>query len=628
MIFVRYVYGVVCSILLICTLSPAATVAAPHLTIAVDATDAPRRIFHAHLTIPASPGTLTLYYPKWIPGEHAPSGPVINLTGLKFTGNGQILKWRHALDDNWTVNVEVPAGATEVHASLDFVCATPEDATLFSSGASATNKLAIISWNQVLLYPKGWTADQVTYSPSVRFPSGWKFGTALQVASHTGEEVQFEPVSLYTLVDSPIITGEYFKLFPMNPGQEFPAEMDIAADSPADLLAPPEVWEHYQNVPKQAIALFGVTHYRDYHFLYTLSDYVAHFGLEHHESNDSRTYERTLVDPELRLLHASLLTHEYVHSWNGKYRRPADLTTPDYQQTMQDDLLWVYEGLTEYLGDVLAARSGLWDADQYRQNLSYVAAYMDHRPGRTWRNLQDTADSAAQLYYAPHQWDSWRRDTDYYDEGELDWLWADSIIRQQSNGKKSIDDFCHIFHGAPHTPPVVKTYTFEDVVNTLNQVVAYDWRGFWAERLANHGPGAPFGGIENAGWKVVYDDTRSDYMRAWEDEHRGVNASFSVGFIAGEDGAIEDTIEGMDAARAGIGPGMKIIAVNGRRFTIQVFRDALAAAKTNKEPLQLIVENTDYFRTFNLDYHGGEKYPHLVREESKPDMLTDITRAH
>lgn len=602
--------------------------AAPHITIAVDATDAPRDILHAQLTIPANPGTLTLYYPKWIPGEHAPSGPVVNLTGLKFTGNGQILKWRRALDDNWTVNVEVPSGVNEVHASLDFVGASAEDNSLFSAGASATDKLAILSWNQVVLYPKGWTADQVTYSPSVRFHAGWKFGTALPIASQTGDDVHFQPVSLYTLVDSPIITGEYFKMVPLNEGQEYPAELDIAADSPLALGAPVEVWDHYKNVVKQALALFGTTHYRDYHFLYTLSDHVAHFGLEHHESNDSRTFERTLVDPELRQVTASLLTHEYVHSWNGKYRRPADLTTPDYQQVMQDDLLWVYEGMTEYYGDVLAARAGLWDADQYRQNLAYVAAYMNHRPGRTWRNLQDTADAAAQLYYAPHQWDSWRRDTDYYDEGELDWLWVDSIIRQQSGGKKSLDDFCKLFEGGPHTTPMVKTYTFDDVVNTLNQVVTYDWRGFWTQRLTNHGPDAPLGGIEGSGWKLVYDETRSDYMRAWEDEHRGIDAAFSIGIIAGEDGAIEDTIEGMDAARAGIGPGMRIIAVNGRRFTIQAFRDALTAGKSSKEPLQLIVENTDYFRTFNLDYHGGEKYPHLVREEAKPDLLTDITRAH
>ena len=600
--------------------------AAPHITIALDATDAPRKILHAQLTIPAAPGTLTLYYPKWIPGEHAPSGPVIDLAGLKFTGNGQLLKWRRALDDNWTVNVEVPAGVQEVHAGLDFLFPVSGDEALFSAGASATEKLALISWNQVLLYPKGWTADQITYSASLRLPAGWKFGTPLPVVSQSGDEVQFSPVSLYTLVDSPVITGEYLKIVPLNPGQNPPVEMDIAADSSSALDAPPEVWEGYRNLVKQAVLVFGATHYRDYHFLYTLSDHVAHFGLEHHEANDSRTNERTMVDPELRVAHASLLSHEYVHSWNGKYRRPADLTTSDYQQVMQNDLLWVYEGLTEYLGEILPARSGMWTPEQFRDELARVAAQMDHRPGRSWRDLQDTADAAAELYYTPKQWESWRRTVDYYDEGELTWLWVDSIIRTQSGGKKTLDDFCHIFHGAPSTAPEVKTYNFDDVVNALNQVVPYDWRGFWTARLTDHGPGAPLGGIEGSGWKLTYDESRSDMMKAWEDGHSEINASFSIGVIVKSDGEIEDTIEGMDAARAGIGPAMKIVAVNGRRFSPQVLRDALAAGKNSSQPLQLIVENTDYFRTFNLDYHGGEKYPHLVRDESKPDLLTNIIR--
>jgi len=603
-----------------------AAATAPHITIALDATDAPRKILHAQLTIPAAPGTLTLYYPKWIPGEHAPSGPILDLAGLKFTGNGQILKWRRALDDNWTINVEVPAGIQEVHASLDSLSPIAGDEALFSAGASETEKLALFSWNQVLLYPKGWTADQLTYSASIRLPAGWKFGTPLPVVSQTGDEVHFSPVSLYTLVDSPVIAGAYLRVVPLNPGENPPVEMDIAADSSAALDAPPEVWEHYRNLVKQAGLLFGATHYRDYHFLYSLSDHVAHFGLEHHESNDSRSEESTLVNPELRIAHASLLPHEYVHSWNGKFRRPADLTTPDYQQTMQDDLLWVYEGLTEYLGEILPARSGLWTPEQFREELARVAAQMDHRPGRSWRNLQETADAAAQLYYAPKQWESWRREVDYYDEGELAWLWADSIIRSQSGGKKSLDDFCHIFHGPPSTPPEVKTYTFDDVVSGLNQVVPYDWRGFWMERLTNHGTGAPLGGIEGTGWKLSYDENRSEMMRAWEGSKNEINASFSIGLILKEDGAIEDTIEGMDAARAGIGPGMKIVAVNGRRFSFQVFRDALTAGKNSSQPLQLLIENTDYFRTFNLDYHGGERYPHLVRDESKADLLTDIIR--
>ena len=605
-----------------------ATAAAPHINIALDATDAPRKIFHAQLTIPASAGTLTLYYPKWIPGEHAPSGPVIDLAGLKFTGNGQLLKWRRALDDSWTIHVEVPAGVQEVHASLDYLSPATSGGELFTAGASATEKMSVISWNQVLLYPKGWTADQLMYTASVRFPSGWKFGTPLPVSSQAGDEIHFSPVSLYILVDSPIITGQYLKIVPLNQGQNPPVEMDIAAYSQAALDAPQEVWDGYSNLVKQAGILFGATHYRDYHFLYSLSDHVAHFGLEHHESNDSRTEERTLIDPQVRIVHASLLPHEYVHSWNGKYRRPADLTTPDYQQTMLDDLLWVYEGLTEYLGEILPARSGLWTPEQFRDELARIAAQLDHRPGRSWRNLQDTADAASMLYYAPHQWDSWRRDVDYYDEDELTWLWVDGIIRQQSKGKKSLDDFCRLFHGGPSTPPMVKTYTFDDVVNTLNQVAPYDWRGFWNDRLTDHGPNAPLGGIEGSGWKLTYDENRSEMMRAWEDDHRTINASFSIGLIVKEDGEIEDTIEGMAAAHAGVGPGMKLLAVNGRRFTTQVFRDALSGSKNSSQPLLLLVENTDYFKTFSLDYHGGEKYPHLVRDESKPDLLADIIRAH
>ena len=611
-----------------CPLSLRAAGAAPHINIALDATDAPRKILHAQLTIPATPGTLTLYYPKWIPGEHAPSGPAIDLAGLKFTANGQFLKWRRDLADNWAIHVEVPAGVQEVHASLDYLEPGESDQSLFSAGSSATQKMLVISWNQALLYPKGWTGDQITYSASLRLPPGWKFGTPLPVASRSGDEIHFESVSLFTLVDSPIISGEYLRVVPLNQGQNPPVEMDIAADSAIALEPPQEVWEHYSNLVKQATDLFGATHYRDYHFLFSLSDHVAHFGLEHHEANDSRSEERSLIDPEIRALHASLLSHEYVHSWNGKYRRPADLTTSDYEQTMQDDLLWVYEGLTEYLGDVLTARSGLWTPEQYRDELARSAAMLDHRPGRTWRNLQDTADAAALLYYTPKEWDSWRRGVDYYDEGELDWLWADSIIRQQTGGKKSMDDFCKLFHGAPSTPPVVKTYTFDDVVNTLNQIAPYDWRGFWNERLSSHGPGAPLGGIAGTGWKIVYDESRSPMMRAWEDDHRTLNAAFSVGLIIKEDGGIEDTIEGMDAAHAGIGPGMKILAVNGRRFTPQVFRDALYEGKNTSQPLQLLIENTDYFRTFVLDYHGGEKYPHLVREESKPDTMTEIIRAH
>src|SRR4051812_19004225 len=520
------------------------------INLAVDATEGPRKIFHAQLDIPASAGTLTLLYPKWIPGEHGPTGPIQDLAGLKFTANGQELKWRRDLLDGWTFHVEVPAGVTNVEATLDFLSPAGRGG-IYTGGAPGTGKMAVISWNTALLYPEGWTSDEGRYQGSVRLPEGWKYSTSLAVASNAGNEVRFQPVSLTMLVDSPIISAEYLRVVPLASNPQ--TELDIAADSAAALEPPESVFDPYKQLVDQAQKLFGAHHYRDYHFLYSLSDHVAHFGLEHHESNDSRSEERTLIDPQLRSLHAGLLPHEYVHSWNGKYRRPADLTTSDYEQTMQDDLLWVYEGLTEYLGDVLTARSGLWTPQEYRDELARLAAMLDHRPGRRWRNLQDTADAAALLYYTPKEWESWRRSVDYYDEGELDWLWADSVIRQQTSGKKSIDDFCKLFHGAPSTPPMVKTYTFDDVVNTLNQIAPYDWRGFWNDRLSSHGPGAPLGGIEGTGWKIVYDESRSPMMRAWENDHRTLNAAFSVGLIIKEDGTIEDTIEDMDAAHAGIG---------------------------------------------------------------------------
>jgi predicted metalloprotease with PDZ domain len=598
--------------------------APPTITIAVDASEAPRKIFHAQMTIPASPGILTLYYPKWIPGEHGPTGPLQGLTGLKFTAHGQPLKWRRDLQDGWTLHVEVPAGISSVDAMLDFISPTGEEG-IYTAGASATDKMTVLSWNTVLLYPAGFTTDELTYQASLHLPEGWKFGTPLPIAARSGSDVNFKPSSLTSLVDSPVIAGEYLRVVPLseNPRQE----MDIAADTAGDLDAPQNVLEGYKNLTNQALKLFGAQHFRDYHFLYSLSDHVAHFGLEHHESNDSRSSERSLVDADPRLLASGLLSHEYVHSWNGKYRRPADLNTPDYEKPMQDDLLWVYEGLTPYLGDALSARTGIRTGDQFRDNLASLAARLDHVPGRTWRNLQDTADGVPSMQGAPRQWESWRRTVDYYEEDVLNWLWVDTIFRQQTHGQKSMDDFCHLFHGGQSGPPEVKTYTFDDVVRTLNQVAPYDWRGFWTERLTNHGPGAPIAGIEGSGWKLVYDQTPSELIKVRKRELKEVNAQYSIGLLLEEGGNILDTVEGMPAAKAGIGPGMKIAAVNGKRFSADALSDALKAGKDNPTPLELLVENTEYFKAYKLDYHGGERYPHLVRDDSKPDVLTEIIKS-
>ncbi len=601
-----------------------ATKPAPTVTIALDATEAPRKILHARLTIPAKQGSLTLYYPKWIPGEHEPSGPIANLTGLHFRANGQELAWRRDLLDAWTFHVDVPAGVNSVDAALDYLYPAVLESG-FSSGSSATEKMAVVSWNQVLLYPAGWTSDELKFEASMRIPAGWKFASPLPVASQEGAEVRFAQASLTTLVDSPVLTGQYMRMEPT--GENPRHELDLAADSAAALDGPPDFFAHQRELATQAQKLFGGYHYPNYHFLYSLSDHVAHFGLEHHASDDSRVDERGIVDPLKRKLFAGLLPHEFVHSWNGKFRRPADLATPDYQKPMQTDLLWVYEGLTSYLGDLLSARSAIRSPEEARDNLAAIAAELQYRPGRSWRNLQDTADAVPAMEDFTPTWQSWRRGLDYYEEDVLNWLWVDVLLRQQTGGAKSMDDFCHAFHGGPSGAAEVKTYTFDDVVNTLAGIAPYDWRKFWTERLTNHGPGAPLTGLENSGWKLVFSDTPSDLTRATEEDREWIDSRFSLGLHLRADGGIVDTIEGLPAAKAGIGPGMKVLAVDGRKFSKNVYRDALKSAKSSSEPIDLLVENTDYFRTFKIDYHDGEKFPHLERDASKPDLLSAIYAA-
>jgi predicted metalloprotease with PDZ domain len=613
----------------------------------VDATGAPRKILHAHLEIPVKPGPLTLLYPKWIPGEHGPTGPITDLAGLKFTAGGKTVAWRRDDIDMFTFHLEVPAGATTLAVELDFLL--PATVEGFSSAASATADLAVVSWNQVLLYPAGYNVSELPYVASLRLPKGWHYGTALPVfelgdfrgptLSNLLNVVRFQKTSLETLVDSPVIAGSHFraltltdadvraKMSALPGGTPVPSfEIDMASDSEAALQMSPEQIAEYKQLVLEANALFGAHHYQHYHFLYTLSDNVAHFGLEHHESSDDRVGERTLLDEALKKSSADLLPHEFVHSWNGKYRRPAGLATPDYEQPMKGELLWVYEGLTEYLGSVLAARTGLRTPEDQREHLAGIAAYLDRYPGRTWRPLIDTTVAAQLLYNAAGSWAAWRRGVDFYDEGELIWLEADTIIRQQTNGARSLDDFCRRFHGAPSGLPMVKPYTFDDVVNTMNEVAPYDWRMFFTTRLNSTEPHAPLGGITNGGWRLVYTDTESDYQKAIEEANKSADFSYSLGLRIGEEGAVGDVIPGTPAYDAGLGPGMKIVAVNGRAYSIDDLRDRIKAAKTSTKPIELLVRNGMSLKTFELDYHDGEKFPHLVRDPSRPDLLEQIIK--
>lgn len=595
------------------------------LRVQVDLNDAPRNFFHSKVTLPVAAGPVTLAYPKWIPGNHRPSGPIANLTGLHFRANGQEIPWQRDRIEMYSFHVTVPQGAHELEATFDVTTTDSAGA----GGNAASSNLLDLNWNQVVLYPADAASDAVQCVASVHLPAGWKFGTALPVAHSSGADVDFQQVSLTTLVDSPLIAGEHYREVELTPGGGADPRhtIDIVADSEEDLAITPQDLGQYRKLVAEANDLFGAHHYREYHFLYTLTSVAGNHGVEHHESGDNSAAERVLVDPTEKMLEADLLPHEFAHSWNGKYRRPAGLATPNYQEPMKGDLLWVYEGLTEYLGDVLAARCGIWSPSVYRDRLATIAGYLnDARPGRTWRDLQDTASAAQILSAAGGGYDNWRRNVDYYDEGELLWLEVDSTIRQKTGGKKSLNDFVAAFHGlGGNTPPKVVPYTFEDIVAGLNAVVPNDWADFLHKRLDSNELHAPeIAGIDAlSGYKLTYTD-KPNYWSQLEESEGGLNARWSLGLSVGTSGNLGDVIVGGVADKAGLAPGFQILAVNGRAFTPGLLRQAIKDAVGSGPAIELIVENTGYFKLIKLDYHGGERYPQLVRVDGTPARLDDI----
>jgi predicted metalloprotease with PDZ domain len=592
----------------------------------VDASEAPRRLLHATLQFPVRPGPMSLLYPKWIPGEHGPTGPIEDLAGVRMTANGQPVPWHRDDVDIYEFHINIPPGVSTLDVALDFI--SPPEAAGFSSGASNTSQLAVLSWNQLLLYPKGVPTDQLQYKANLKVPSGWRYGTALPIDRESGSEIAFKASSLTTLIDSPVQTGANFKTVDLSPGDPVQHYLHIAADSERSTRISDDEIKHYRNLVDETNLLFGAHHYRDYHFLLTLSDYVAHFGLEHHESSDDRAEEETLVDDETRKVNADLLPHEFVHSWNGKFRRPAGLATFDYSSPMKGDLLWVYEGLTEYLGEILTPRSGLWTAQDFLDSLARDAAALDHEAGRTWRPLEDTAVAAQVLYDARPDYSDYRRSTDFYEEGTLIWLDVDVTLRTLSKNKKSIEDFCRAFEGAPNTGPEVRPYTFDDVVQALNSVHAFDWASFLNQRLQSTSAHAPLDGIFNGGYKLVYTEERSDLWKAREFTRRMVDFSYSLGLSARDSGDIVDVHLNTPAYKAGVAPATRIIAVNGRQFSTMELHHAVADSAKSTAPILLLIKDGEYYKTLSLDYHEGEKYPHLVRDKSKPDLIGEIIRPH
>ncbi|VTT96753.1 peptidase m61 : Glycyl aminopeptidase. Metallo peptidase. MEROPS family M61 OS=Solibacter usitatus (strain Ellin6076) GN=Acid_3443 PE=4 SV=1: Peptidase_M61 [Gemmataceae bacterium] len=604
---------------------PAAAPAAPVL-LDVDASEVGRRVIHVRELVPADPGRLTLHYPKWIPGRHRPVGQIANVSSLKITVKGEAIAWHRDDADPFTVHSTVPEGAKAVEVRFDLLLAAgSEGGAQFMTVASP--KVLTMNWNDVLLYPKCAKPLELPFVARVKLPTNWKFGTALPVARASDKDgsVLFESVPLETLIDSPLLAGEHVRVVPIGAGKEH--LVVVACDSPDGLEATQETLKSWNQLPAEAAALFGPERpYKAYTFLLGLSNHIPRAGIEHHQSSDNRLGELALVKAAERRAAATLFPHEFVHSWNGKFRRPADMLVGDYQLPQQTRLLWVYEGLTNYLGWLLAARSGLLSPDDAREYLAMTAARMTNSRGRAWRPLADTAAAASVLFDAPRSWASARRAVDFYDEGTLLWLDVDVTIRTNTKGKKSLDDFCKAFHGGGTGKPEVKGYSLDDVLAALAAVdPSTNWKAYFARRVDAVADAPPLEGITGAGWTLAYTEKPSDLFAAQEGLSRGVNLADSLGLMLGPEGAVSDVVPQRPAAKAGLAPGMKVIAVNGRRYAPDALKAAVGSTKAGGK-LELLVESGDFFKTHAVEYAGGLRYPRLEKADARDDLLTEIMK--
>ncbi|HEY1994294.1 MAG TPA: M61 family peptidase [Edaphobacter sp.] len=596
------------------------------IQITADLSEAPRKLYHADVDIPVKPGPVSLTTPKWIPGNHRPTGPVDQITGVVFTANGKVLPWRRDDEDLYQFHVTVPAGVITLHAHLDCIVT-----------ARVTQKLAVLEWEKLLLYPANTPVKEIPIQPSVKVPEGWGIGTALTPTDGydpqhpKGGLTHYAATTVEQLEDSPVITGEYFHEFALAPEVTPKHYIDVVSDAPEDSNLRPALLSELNNLVRETGAAYASRHYNVYHFLLTLSDVAGGEGLEHGQSSDNGVGEKGYSDPAHQLAEADLLSHEFTHSWNGKYRRPFNLYQDDFAKMQEGSLLWVYEGMTQYLGNVLAARSGLKSQEQYRDMLAASAANLDNKPGRVWRSTEDTAIAASILRGGNPAWANWKRGQDYYQEGELFWLDADTLIRKLTDNKKSLTDFLHIFLAkGGNTGPLIVTYNREELIADLNQVAKYDWATFMHDHIDAINPHADLAGIEQGGYKLVYTDkpTKSARTIAANGGRRGggIDVWYSIGLRVNREGEISDVRWNGPADKARLAPGQKIIAVNGNIFSGDVLRTAIKEAKSKTEPIHLILQGDTFVTTADLDYHDGERFPSLVRVTGTADYLDDITK--
>ena len=593
------------------------------VTLHVEANDTAQGIFRVHETIPVKAGPLTLLYPEWIPGDHSPTGPIAMLAGLKLSANGKPLMWKRDKYNVYAFHLDVPADASTVDATFQYMSGRTD-----GEGFEITDRMMDMEWSKVALYPAGYFSRGITFAPSVTLPHGWQLGTALETASQSGDTTTFKPVTLNNLVDSPIYAGQYFKRVDLNPGGDAPVHLDIVADAPKYLEMTPEQLKVHRALVTQAVKLFGSHHYDHYDFLFSLSDVLGGNGTEHHQSSEDGLGADYFTAWNDGAPDRDLLAHEYTHSWNGKFRRPADLWTPNFNVPMGDSLLWVYEGQTQYWGFVLTARSGMWTPQQFLDGLAMVAANYDrNREGFQWRTLEDTTNdpTAARRSGLPYR--SWQMSEDYYSGGQMMWLEVDAKLRALTHDQKSLDDFAHAFFGVDNGSYVTKTYTFDDVVATLNGVAKYDWANFLRVRVGALNPPLQ-NGIAATGWKLVYTDQESAYEKQYNSRPQSsrhlYNFAWSIGLTMNDEGRVNDVRWDGPAFKAGVSTGAALVAVNGQTYSNEVLKSAITAAKDNKAPIQLLLKYQGGYRTVMVDYHGGLQYPHLVRVEGTPDYLSEI----
>jgi len=589
----------------------------------VDASNLSQQVFRMRLSMPVRAGAMTLLYPQWAPGNHGPNIPLTQLAGLKFSANGKPVEWTRDPVNVYAFHVNVPQGATTLEAEYQFL--SPLDTS--QGRITMTDDILGVQWQSVALYPAGYDARRITVQPTLTLPQGWQFASALEVEGRTGDEVRFKPHDLDTLVDSPLFAGRYFKRIDLAPGAKVPVMLNVVADNPENLDAKPEQIALHRAMVDQALKLFGSQHYKHYDFLFAISDDFGGIGREHQQSSENGVKLGYFSEWNRNEAGRELLPHEFVHSWNGKFRRPAGQNVPNFNTPLQNELLWVYEGQTQFWGKVLAARSGLVSQNHARDALAIDAARYDNTQGRDWRAMQDTVNDPIINGRRPIGWGNWQRSEDYYTEGMLIWLDVDTKIRELSGEKRGLEDFARAFFGVENGRVEALHYSFEDVVKTLNKIQKFDWAPFLRARLDGHGPGAPLDGLARAGWKLVYSDTPSDTGRASEERSKSTDFTYSLGFSVRQDGGVTGVIWDGVGFRAGLAANSTIVAVNNRVYKGDVLKAAVREAKDGKGPIELLVKKGNNLRTITLDYKDGLRYPRLERIAGARDRLELLFKA-